>query len=387
MPSHEQRLGGTSTRFAVNRCDLVAVIAIVALIAGLLLYASASTSASTDLAGTPRPPAPIGSTHATSGSKVEPPTTSSPYRFAHASVAEALGYVAIECWVGTTFDTDELVSKHPTGPIPFSNDFHQRISNGWYTNVEKSLSGWHGVHRRAPWSPMGEALFVVSWSATAPGEVVPCKVHPLDSGTLRVTVHDPEGRPVPQVEVHGCLSHGKTDAEGLAVLENAHAVAGCSVTAQMTGPSDGAPQHVCYGAQTIEGLAAGETEEVDLQLRCGTWREVHDVDGDEEPELRVLDTQAETDRLYDLSDEDVGEPGNQVVEDLLVERELLHALFLAVRRRDELFGDVESMRLWIDHVVYGADTDEEFIANYNEISALTHELMAGPRRGPQTPRR
>jgi len=126
---------------------------------------------------------------------------------AYSDVAEALGYVAIRCYVGPEYDSDDYVGKIP-----------QRVSNGWYTYIADTLRGTKYVERRYPVKDVDadaslmehlgaldfETLFIVSWEAQQPGQTVPCTISYPKFAELRVTPRDQNGEVIDDVRVHGC---------------------------------------------------------------------------------------------------------------------------------------------------------------------------------------
>lgn len=138
----------------------------------------------------------------------------------HSRVAEALGLVAIRCFVGEELDGDDLVGR-----------FHQRIENGWYSHVERSLEGEHPVERRLaavepnPDLPDGlgdvdfETIFTVRWKASAPGETVPCTVEWPRYAEVTVRAVDDEGGPIAGAKLYGCGGGGISDANGEATWQ------------------------------------------------------------------------------------------------------------------------------------------------------------------------
>jgi hypothetical protein len=174
--------------------------------------------------------------------------------------------VAIQCWVGPEWDTDDLV-----GP------FQQRIANGWYTNVESSLSGYHSVEQRyvkADVPPDAhftervgfETYMDVSWRAE-PGEVLAeCEVHRVERATLRVTAVDARGRPLGETTVYGCGGSGETDAHGVATLEVQTATR-CGLTAYRYGAGLQTAD-TCNGSVLVTPLAGGEIRDATVTLAC-----------------------------------------------------------------------------------------------------------------------
>lgn len=253
---------------------LAGALVLVALLA--LRSANAPTpepAASPTAAPPPRPAAPARPFRPWSPAAAAPvvPDDAHPpsiYEAGHSAVAEVLGFVAIRCWVGPEWDTEDLVGA-----------YHQKISNGWYTNVEDRLAGQHGVEKRfevpdAPadardWEKVDfETLFVVSWRAEGPGETVPCEVHTLERATLRVRVIDQEGRAVSGAKVFGCGSGADGDPSGLAVLEEAHAGSDCALRAYRVGDVE-----ICDGTLEVTALAPNEERAIDLPATCSDLRD------------------------------------------------------------------------------------------------------------------
>lgn len=276
----------------------------------------------------------------------EPPP--SVYLEGHLAVAEALGALAIRCWVGPEYDTEDLVGA-----------FHQKVSNGWYTNVETELEGYHSVERKyydnpdAPTErergPQFETLFRVSWSATDRDGVVPCQVHfDVAYGELRVHVVDEQGAPVRGATVYGCGRSADSDAQGLALLEQVFAETRCSLTAYTSGASA-----MCRGTTTLEPwLAADEVRDVELPLDCQT---MEDLLAGAEPLARPprrprrkgsgLSTEEELRRFRALKGRsDLGEGGQRLVDDLIEHREFL--LQLEDRHEQEIADRIA----WMDEI-------------------------------------
>ena len=283
----------------------------------------------------------------------------SPYLAAHAAVAEALGLVAIRCWVGTEYDSDDLVGW-----------YQQRISNGWYTNVVTQLEGRQAVERRferpdvpedaARWEKYDfETLFVVSWKAEAPGEVARCEVHPQGYGTLRVRVVDQDGLPLPRASVHCCGAAAESDRHGVAVLEQ--------VRAGRPYVLKGARHEIdhtlregdwCEGFMAVDPFEPDETRELELALHCLEFEEV--VAGDaamflelntasvEEPveELPRPSTAEELARLRALrASPAMGEAAGRLLDTLIAGRERALVTEESRRRVEEAVDPVERLRL------------------------------------------
>jgi hypothetical protein len=145
------------------------------------------------------------------------------YLAGHAAIAQALGYVAVSCWIGTEWDTESLGG-------------YQKIKGGWYSDVKRELVGEDLVTRRYPRpsdEPAGELtfeepLFYVSWAASAPGQEVPCTVRYPIYAELRVAVVGADGAPVEGAQVYGCSSQGRSEG-GVALLEQALAGEDCAL--------------------------------------------------------------------------------------------------------------------------------------------------------------
>ncbi|MFT4628265.1 MAG: hypothetical protein ACI8PZ_006960 [Myxococcota bacterium] len=137
----------------------------------------------------------------------EPPAdeevTPESWSAAHTALAEALGYVAIRCYVGTEMDADDYVGSR----------FGRKVENGWFSDVVRTLEGTAVVERSfastLPGRIVGdlvldrdfEAVFQVSWKAEAFGTTVPCTVAWPTYADLTVQVVDQHGEPVPEVRV------------------------------------------------------------------------------------------------------------------------------------------------------------------------------------------
>ncbi len=274
---------------------------------------------------------------------VAPPDAPPPaYLAGHAAIAGALGYVAVKCWVGTEWDTDGLVGE-----------FHQKIEGGWYTNVETALSGEHGVERRyedpaAPLRTGFETLFVVSWSATEPGGVVPCHVEQIEHAELRVRVVDAADRPVPGARVSGCGASGESDAAGLAVLDEAKARHECVVRGQV--PHDGGG--VCAGQARVPALAADETRDVVVALQCRELGEEPRVSAGARSEPWPIQLPERTDAeelavLQDLSRRDLGDAGDRLIDELVAHKERMAAwraqVEARITHRNELMAKIAAL--------------------------------------------
>lgn len=305
---------------------------------------------------------------------VDPPTApeaaaAAPTLAAHAAVAEALGYVAIRCFVGTEWDTDDLVGK-----------YHQRIAGGWYTNVENALAGRHGVERRYPIpgqeGPMAvtfENLFEVSWSAAAPGDVVPCTVHPIEHAELQVRLVDDAGRPAAGFQVYGCSGDDVTDADGLAVLE-VEAGDPCRLTAYAKATEGHA---LCRAHADEPALVKDEVRRVELRLECLTVEE--HIARRDEPDppprgpppdfLPEIPDAEELARFRELARRDFGPEGNALVGGLVAHRERMIAL------RAESDAQAAEMAALLARMEALAEPGAE-AATPEEQQALHEEMMA-----------
>jgi hypothetical protein len=319
---------------------------------------------------TPTPPVarPVPSRPVLAPPSAPPPEAApaSPYLAAHEAVAQALGYVAITCWVGTAWDTEDLVGA-----------YHQKIKHGWYSNVEESLAGRHGVERQWYDPDRGEpgqfeTLFEVSWTASAPGESVPCTVHTLSYADVRVHVADQDGRPVAGATVYGCGSHAETDAQGEGVLEQVFAGERCSLSASAF-PAEG---ERCSGTLAAGPFVADSGVDLDMAVTCGS---LFDAYSREEPDpepasapsgLVALSTEDELARFRVLAGQDLGEDGDRLIDALIIHREAMLALAAKqeeqMRRSDAILQQMSA-----------AKTPAEVEAAMEALRGLTDEVRDG----------
>jgi hypothetical protein len=322
-----------------------------------------------------RPPLPSlpGPTAPTEPDEAHPPSV---YEAGHAAVAESLGLVAIRCWVGPEWDTEDLVGK-----------YHQKISNGWYTNVEEQLVGDRGVEKRfeVPDVPPDadeferidfETLFVVSWRAERPGEMVPCEVHTLERAALRVRVRDLDGNAVPGATVYGCGSNGQSDARGLATLEETHASSACELTAYTAGA-----ERMCQGKLGVSALAADEERAVDLTVECGALVEAAEdmlqTFGFELPksDFPELSDEEEIARFRELKGRDLGPGADALLDGLIAHREYL---IESAREWEEKQARQDELMRQIDAVAEKAlatSDPVEKLRLMRQYKALTDEFL------------
>ncbi|MBX2799488.1 MAG: hypothetical protein KTR31_17565 [Myxococcales bacterium] len=201
-------------------------------------------------------------------------------RAGHQRVAEELGLVATRCFVGPEYDGDNYVGG-----------FLQRVENGWYSHVEARLEGSRKVEQRFEGpngQPEFESRFIVSWSATKPGQTVPCQVGRMRFALAHVTVLDPSGEPAEGVTVYGCGGSGTSDPSG--VVEFAvHAGQPCDLTAYL-------PGEVSRATASVPAFREGKVDRITIELET---HDASDVQFELPTRPQSIATRPETEEEWD----------------------------------------------------------------------------------------